>query len=511
MYLLGFDIGGGHIGSGLVLENGGELIVHHEEGLPGISDLSAKSLVKKLYEMYKILIKKINKIDNNNNNNNISLNDINAIGIGCPGQSCKGVLVAAANLPTLRNVPLASMVSDMFNGIYCTLLNDADAAMAAELWAGQGPKLYGDVNNAVMLTLGTGIGSALLINGKLHEGTSGLIEAGHLILNTSPQGRLCGCGQNGCAETYSSAFNTALRMNESLIMQETSQDTGSDFPSSSLVKNAKQVFNRAAKGDRVAMNTLQGTMDHLAVLCINICRVIDPEVIILAGGMAQAGEELLKPLKRRIQKRSWTILPTDVRVVCGQSIDHQGIVGAALAASLSFRTAAGDDVSIVSSLLSSASPIPGPSSIIDKSNTNNSSINLSGVGNHKKRRRNGGSSSNNKGKSSKSPGRLWLKRVGFVTSLSMVVAAVALTAISMDDTDVNAVNISSSSSSSIRNSNNNSDNDGLLQTVLKSLPLPSSSSISASLPENVHKYIKTYGAISAHALLLFGQIIFLSV
>ena len=120
------------------------------------------------------------------------------------------MIVAAANF-THRDVPITELLSARFKGIPCKLLNDADAAMAAEIWH---PEFVGDVDrmNAVMITLGTGIGVSLVLKGEIYEGTHGLIEAGHMIVNKS--GRRCGCGQIGCAEAYSSANNTALRMQE---------------------------------------------------------------------------------------------------------------------------------------------------------------------------------------------------------------------------------------------------------------------------------------------------------
>jgi len=290
----------------------GDILSYVEEGLPDPKTLTCESLAQKIKALVdQVCVKHEDMLP------------LLAVGIGCPGQSRRGILVAASNLPTLKKAPLADAVSWALGGVPTTLLNDADAAMAAELWSERSGSKYAGVNNAAMLTLGTGIGSAVMLSGNLHEGANGLIEAGHMIVNPL-MGRKCGCGQVGCAESHSSAFNTALRMNELLVTQPGG--------GSKLVKNAKDVFERAAKGDPAALTTLDATVEYLAILCVNICRVIDPEVIILAGGMAQAGEPLLAPLRARLMDRSWKILPTDVRIEVGGDVEKAGMVGAALAA-----------------------------------------------------------------------------------------------------------------------------------------------------------------------------------
>jgi len=95
---------------------------------------------------------------------------ISSIGVGCPGQCKDGVLVAASNFPTLKNIPFSAMLSKRFGGVPVVLLNDADAAMAAELWR---PGGFTDVQNAAMVTLGTGIGISLVLNGEIFQGSHG--------------------------------------------------------------------------------------------------------------------------------------------------------------------------------------------------------------------------------------------------------------------------------------------------------------------------------------------------
>jgi glucokinase len=188
--------------------------------------------------------------------------------VGCPGQAKDGVLVSASNFPLFRNFPFSDSLSKKLDGIPVVLINDTDAAIIAEVF---GSGAYAGLSNAAMVTLGTGIGLGLVLEGKLYQGSHGLIEGGHMIIEAdASNGRSCPCGQIGCAEAYASAKSTSVRM-----FEVDGNGANSDAPS---------VFARAASGDRRAQSILDETAEKLAILCINICRVVDPSVIILGGG-----------------------------------------------------------------------------------------------------------------------------------------------------------------------------------------------------------------------------------
>lgn len=176
------------------------------------------------------------------------------MGVGCPGQCKNGILVAASNLPGWKNVPLCNMILDQLlimeknenfikdnRHIPVILLNDADAAISAELW-GESRELYASHDNAAMITLGTGIGVGLVLNGKLYQGSNGLIEGGHMIVcggvDDNISRRKCGCGQIGCVEAYSSASSCAK------IYKELSNNNNN--------LGSKDVFDLASNGDKIA-------------------------------------------------------------------------------------------------------------------------------------------------------------------------------------------------------------------------------------------------------------------
>ena len=134
-----------------------------------------------------------------------------------------------------------------------------------------------------------------------------------------PGGRLCGCGQRGCAEAYASARSTCVR-----LCERSGEQIGS--------VSAKDVFSRADRGDLAAKDVLAQTAEVLGILCVNLCRLVDPQVIILAGGMANAGQPLLDLMQAHLEQQTWSVLPTPVRLCLAQSIGDAGMLGAGLAA-----------------------------------------------------------------------------------------------------------------------------------------------------------------------------------
>lgn len=311
--IIGIDIGGSHVGYGFISKSNDELLQYYDEPLDNSS--SASEIVLKISSS-------INEFMKTQKNRHWR---IVAVGIGCPGQSKDGILIAASNLPDFKNVPLAKMFSEKLDNAPTILLNDADAAIAAEVWSEGTQKYYLGRKNVAMLTLGTGIGFALIINGKLYQGTNGLIEGGHMIVRhggASTLARLCACGQRGCAEVYASATNVAKRFKE--------------LENTNTVLGSKDVFKEARRGNANAKLVLNEAAECIAILCINICRVVDPEVIIFAGGMSKAGEDLLQLVRKHMHELSWTVLPTHVELATAHAVDHAGSIGAALAAKKAF-------------------------------------------------------------------------------------------------------------------------------------------------------------------------------
>ena len=215
---------------------------------------------------------------------------IRAMGIGAPcGNYYKGTIEHAANLVWAKGiVPLANMFVNEL-GIPVVVTNDAKAAAMGEMKYG----VAVGMNNFVELTLGTGVGSGIVANGQLIYGFDGFAgELGHMIVE--PDGRPCGCGRKGCLETYCSAtgvVRTAIAMLEESPEATSLRDIASDKLTS------YEVYKAAMAGDTMAQEVFKQTGRRIGIACANIATFLSPEAFIFFGGLAQAGELLLRPIE----------------------------------------------------------------------------------------------------------------------------------------------------------------------------------------------------------------------
>jgi glucokinase len=253
-----------------------------------------------------------------------STNDVIAVGLGCPGPARynEGIIDAATNFPTFRNVPIRKMLSDKLGGKTIVFDNDANVACFGEFVAGAGK----GVNDMVFFTLGTGIGSGIISEGKLLRGSGGnAAELGHTIIYAD--GRLCNCGQKGCAEAYASASNTAKRAAEAIEAGE----------NSSLKKlldekgriTCKDVYDHLKAGDKLAKKITDETAKALAILCINTLHATEPQRIVFAGGMIAAGDILLNRIKDYFNEQIWKLKKETVEICFATLGEDAGIIGAA--------------------------------------------------------------------------------------------------------------------------------------------------------------------------------------
>mgnify|MGYP003450714803 FL=1 len=215
---------------------------------------------------------------------------IRAMGIGAPcGNYYKGTIEHAANLVWAKGiVPLANMFVNEL-GIPVVVTNDAKAAAMGEMKYG----VAVGMTNFVELTLGTGVGSGIVANGQLIYGFDGFAgELGHMIVE--PDGRPCGCGRKGCLETYCSAtgvVRTAIAM-----LEESSEATSvRDIATDKLT--SYEVYKAAMAGDTMAQEVFKQTGRRIGIACANIATFLSPEAFIFFGGLAQAGELLLRPIE----------------------------------------------------------------------------------------------------------------------------------------------------------------------------------------------------------------------
>jgi glucokinase len=259
---------------------------------------------------------------------------IAAVGIASPGplSSKRGVVFRSANLPGWLNVPLRERLSSALNKP-AILENDAKAAAYGEFRAGAG----GDraIKDFVMITLGTGVGGGIVQDGKLIHGSfDSAGELGHMIV--VPGGIPCGCGQHGCLEVYAAASRTGQHATRLLeehperpsSLRQVWQTTGQ--------VTARDVQEHAQTGDSIALEVWDQTCQFLGLACVNIVHAYDPQMIVLAGGMAAAGDFLLERVRREFTAQYWKMDSPHVEICLAELGNDAGMIGAAALAREAF-------------------------------------------------------------------------------------------------------------------------------------------------------------------------------
>ena len=320
-YFLGIDLGGTNIKSGIV-NDAGQIICKHSQ--PTDSKYGGEQVIKNMIQAGQTVV----------SNAKMQLKDIAYIGIGSPGpvDTENGVVISAPNLSGWDNLPLRNRIAQGL-GRPATLANDANAAAFGEYWVGAGAS--SEIQNLIMLTLGTGVGSGIVLNGQILHGTYGYAgEAGHMIV--VPQGRECGCGQKGCLETYASASRTAVRACEALATGRPSI-LQTDYKKDPQSITAKAVFDASEAGDELATQIIDQSAYYLALACINLSRMLDPQMFVFAGGMALAGDALLSRIRKHYDQQNWHAAPDRVKLEIAQLGNDAGLIGAAAIAWDTYR------------------------------------------------------------------------------------------------------------------------------------------------------------------------------
>jgi glucokinase len=255
--------------------------------------------------------------------------DIAAIGVATPGTMDipAGIILDPPNLRPWQNVPVRQHIADTFR-LPTAFQNDANAAAFGEYWVGAGR----DVKSMVMFTLGTGIGGGIIIDDKVLEGQhSHGAEVGHMKIDLSNT-RQCGCGRWGCLEAFASATAIVKRAEEAVagvagksILKELLETTNEELP-------AKVVFQAADRGDKIAQKVVEDTAFYLAVGAMNLMHIIDPDMIVYAGGMTAAGEPFLDRIKHFVRELAFPIPAERTVVQYSQLGTDAGFIGAAACA-----------------------------------------------------------------------------------------------------------------------------------------------------------------------------------
>lgn len=310
---IGIDVGGTNVKIALV-DKSGKII--YSNSVPTYAKMGYEYTVNNIKQAIKDLMKETNT----------TAKDIDGIGFDFPGQVDykTGVVKLAPNIPGWVNVPIAQMIEEEFH-IPTRIDNDVRCAALGEMkfGAGQG------CENFVCITVGTGIGSGLVVNGQLVRGASNAAgEIGHIKLQMK-DGLICGCGDTGCLEAYASGPSIVamaqdyIKGGKSTKFREMAAAEGGEITPYMVAKAAEA-------GDPVAKRIFEIVGEYIGIGLTSVINLLNPEKVIIGGGVAEAGNLLLDPIRKTIKERAMVVAGSAVEIVPAQLGNSAGVIGASM-------------------------------------------------------------------------------------------------------------------------------------------------------------------------------------
>lgn len=310
---IGIDVGGTNVKIALV-DKSGKII--YSNSVPTYAKMGYEYTINNIKQAIKDLMKETNT----------TAKDIDGIGFDFPGQVDykTGVVKLAPNIPGWVNVPIAQMIEEEFH-IPTRIDNDVRCAALGEMkfGAGQG------CENFVCITVGTGIGSGLVVNGQLVRGASNAAgEIGHIKLQMK-DGLICGCGDTGCLEAYASGPSIVamaqdyIKGGKSTKFREMAAAEGGEITPYMVAKAAEA-------GDPVAKRIFAIVGEYIGIGLTSVINLLNPEKVIIGGGVAEAGDLLLDPIRKTIKERAMVVAGSAVEIVPAQLGNSAGVIGASM-------------------------------------------------------------------------------------------------------------------------------------------------------------------------------------
>ena len=310
---IGIDVGGTNVKIALVDDNGK---IIYSNSVPTYAKMGYEYTVNNIKQAIKDLMKETNTTPS----------DIEGIGFDFPGQvDCKtGVVKLAPNIPGWVNVPIAQMIEDEFH-IPTRIDNDVRCAALGELKFGAGR----GCEHFICITVGTGIGSGIVINGKVVRGaTNAAGELGHIKLQMNG-GPICGCGDTGCLEAFASGpaivamAQEYIKGGKSTKFREMAAVEGGEITPYMVAKAAEE-------GDPVAKRIFEIVGEYIGIGLTSVINLLNPERVIIGGGVAESGELLLGPIRKTIKERAMVVAGNAVEIVPAQLGNSAGVIGASM-------------------------------------------------------------------------------------------------------------------------------------------------------------------------------------
>ncbi|MFQ5956142.1 MAG: ROK family protein [Candidatus Brocadiales bacterium] len=309
--ILGADAGGTNIKTVLVNSRGKVFAAMKR---PTLARRGRDAVIERLVLTLRDTVKK----------SGVTMRDVAGAGIGFAGplDAGTGIVFNPPNLPGWSNVPLRDILKQRLK-MPVALDNDANLVAMGEYWkgAGRGAKCL------ICLTLGTGVGGGIILGGRVWHGASGIAgEIGHMTVVRN--GRRCACGNKGCLEAYASSNGMVLRMQELL-------KTGNVRRHDKVTP--KNIERWALSGDKLATKAIKDTGVILGVAIASIANMLNPDVVVIGGGVSKIGDPLFDPIREEVEKRAFTQAVEGLKIVKAELGDNAGAIGAAKALMLSLN------------------------------------------------------------------------------------------------------------------------------------------------------------------------------
>ena len=309
--VLAIDLGGTKIITAIISADGGMIAV---ERCPTLADEGPQSVINRLFSAIDQLLER----------NRLEPSGLAGISIAAAGgiDTARGLITMSPNLPGWKDIPLRGMVREKY-GVDTFLVNDASAAALGEHRFGAGK----GASNLIYLTVSTGIGGGIIVDGELYTGPCGSAgEVGHMTIAVN--GPKCACGNTGCWETLASG--TAVAREAVKRIRNGEKSSVVDLVGGKIGEiTAEKVGVAAQGGDPLAREVIATAATYLGVGMVNLVNIFNPELIIVGGGMAKLGDLLLDPARRLVEERAFPISAKAVRIVTAQLGDEAGVYGAA--------------------------------------------------------------------------------------------------------------------------------------------------------------------------------------
>ena len=311
MFTIGIDLGGTNIVAAVVDE---KYNIIAKAKTPTAVPRSAELIFDDIAKVCKEAVEKAG----------LTMNDISSVGLGTPGTVNSDGVIEFANNLNFDNVPAKDMIIERLGDKPVYVANDANCAALGEAYAGCG----NGAKNFIAVTLGTGVGSGVIIDGKVVTGVNNAGgECGHMVIVVD--GEACTCGRHGCWEAYASA--TALINQTKKAMEQYPDSVMHQLAKEEGKVSGKTAFDAMRRGDIAGIKVVDQYIKYVACGIINLVNALQPEIICVGGGICNEGETLLRPLRRYIEAGRYSVYSKiQTKILKAELGNDAGIIGAAI-------------------------------------------------------------------------------------------------------------------------------------------------------------------------------------